>query len=1534
MAESITITPNDPPLKSMDYALLREAGLQHIQRLSGKIWSDNNAHDPGITMLEVLAYAITDLGYRTNYDIKDILTPDPVTADIRNFFTAAQILPNSPVTLNDYRKLMMDVECEEEILPGETLRFGVRNAWITKGIAECPVYANYETGTLQYTPPSPDAVPLDLRPLYDVLVEFDTLDEDYGGDLNENSIEGQLVLVGQPTNSVGGGPNLPFLGLEGTVIDYVIEFPRWDTPGIEWYACDPEDTGIPGNIKQNSVNITLKFSRLSDEITVEDYGLLSPDKDFWISLNKRDATLSSPTMQQIADANAYVQDQLNKVLFYSTTVQTAIRKYQAKVMRVQKIIRKVRETLMENRNLCEDFIRINAVKVEEIALCADIETLPEADLEEINAQIYHQIARFLDPTVYFYTLDEMFAKGKTTDEIFDGPLLKHGFIIEDELTYAERRDVIHVSDLISIIMDIPGVTAVKSIQIANVPLDNDDNIVSKAVRWCLEIAVALNYVPRLSIERSTLTFYKENLPMRANQVEVKERIDELEANERPQKQHDIPLDLPVPTGEFKDIENYYSIQEEFPLLYGIGSPGLPQSASAMRKAQAKQLKAFLLFFDQLLGNYLSQLFHVKDLFSMNDAVDPVTGDPVINKTYFSQSLLSIVPDAAPLYFETNPVDNAEQLQAITEDPDTYLNRRNRVLDHLAARFAESFNDYALLVYSLDGKKAPAELIADKLAFLNNYPQISSERDKGMNYMDPCELWHVDNISGLERRSSFLAGFDRPLEENLVFSTGFDYQVPSGSGYTFQIYDGTYYLTGVSTYATREESRLALERAIVTASQVERYVIRDASGTVAYSANGCLLTEYYAYLLCGDADFAVISSLPNVPAVPEDLSDFDNAMTVAGQLAAFAQQELLYNAESNRYNFACIFLKYVLGLGDPVINMHDDPGDACPPDYQYTFDLSCSLPDVLMSGVVHGQAVKGDVLSVVEEKAELNRDRLIFEFFSQAKTAANYKFAYNGPVEEARLLDKCGNEIGTLTETDFGAGILGDLNGLVTATENVVIEDSTDYDGSYPIVSAAMHLVNPQWINIGITATLNPPTRVDGTVFYSLKNTNILALDQSARTFDLDRDLSRIVFPGDTVYLSGFSPASGNNTDFSVIKVVKTGPSASQLYVKQAIPDAMSGAPELMYTKNLVIVNVDATSSILTVAHAADVLAVKEASDCITRRFFSHEGMHIIEHILLRPCCNKSVWQTISPENGNQLVKSFSGDGVITYVIQYDNVTYDAPKQNIFVRDVNLVNYLFPGATIKLASDDGLIIFQAMVRKVSYNSTSRISTIEVNKVIPDVTASNYLQFQIKQIINSVDSDRNKFVVDNLFGEVAMEYVLTVKGSKVGNDGVYRKTKGGSPGNPFGIVVQDRLASACEDFLPILINDPCLDCNYTDPYSFIATVILPSWQGRFENQPFRRFFERTLRMECPAHVLLNICWVDCSEMEEFEIKYKTWLLEHARVNRDTVAHARALNELIEVLLRLRSDFPRGTLHDCENTEDFSNSIILNNSIIGTL
>lgn len=120
-AQALVAQPALDP--SVDYYQLRREGIGHVQQAGHQQWTDYNVHDPGITILEALCYAITDVGYRIEWDIEDILAPRLPSADPARpypdqaFFTAREVLTVNPTTLNDFRRALID-------LPG------VSDAWV------------------------------------------------------------------------------------------------------------------------------------------------------------------------------------------------------------------------------------------------------------------------------------------------------------------------------------------------------------------------------------------------------------------------------------------------------------------------------------------------------------------------------------------------------------------------------------------------------------------------------------------------------------------------------------------------------------------------------------------------------------------------------------------------------------------------------------------------------------------------------------------------------------------------------------------------------------------------------------------------------------------------------------------------------------------------------------------------------------------------------------------------------------------------------------------------------------------------------------------------------------------------------------------------------------------------------------------------------------------------------------------------------------------------------------------------------------
>jgi len=566
MTEHLTISSNLPEHPGMNFALLRQEGIKYIERLAGKLWTDYNTHDPGITILEQLCYAITDLSYRLDFEMKDLLalSPRETTGDNRKqFFTAREILTVNPLTINDYRKLLIDID-------------GVKNAWLEPiKNSQPPIYYDSILHTLTFKA-SDFTEEVHLNGLYRVLIE--------------------------------------------------------------------------------------KEKNISDEAS---------------------------------------------------------------------LIAKITTKLNQHRNLCEDFAAIEILPTEEISIKAEIEVEEGFDVNELMAKIYFGLENFISPNLQFFTLKQLLEGGQTPETIFDGFPLEHGFIDNEQLDSFTRKDEIHTSDLIRIILDISGIKTVRSITILS-------NKSSELEEWAL--ALDPNLTPQLKdIDRltSNISFYKGQIPCNLNLAKAKSHLELLQQQNTKSISTTQIKDIPVPVGQYRELFDYESIQNDFPANYGIGELGLPASASPQRKAQAKQLQAYLMFFDRILANYFSQLEHTKELFSFQNNT---------KTTYFSQDI-STFPGASEIL-------KVDKNSSVDEWNNIDLERKNRFLNYLIAQYCEKFTDYSLLLYN---SILEEKLINNKVNFLQKYPQISAGRGKAFNYADSSEVWDTDNVSGLKQRICSLIG---------------------------------------------------------------------------------------------------------------------------------------------------------------------------------------------------------------------------------------------------------------------------------------------------------------------------------------------------------------------------------------------------------------------------------------------------------------------------------------------------------------------------------------------------------------------------------------------------------------------------------------------------------------------------------------------------------------------------------------------------------------------------------------------------------
>lgn len=118
MSESCSITISRQEVRTFDYATLRQEAIGLAQKLSGKIWTDYNVHDPGVTILEQMVFALTELGYKTGFDVEDYLASFDGNIDYESqaLYASALVMQEFPVTLDEYASFFKSrIYCERPI---------------------------------------------------------------------------------------------------------------------------------------------------------------------------------------------------------------------------------------------------------------------------------------------------------------------------------------------------------------------------------------------------------------------------------------------------------------------------------------------------------------------------------------------------------------------------------------------------------------------------------------------------------------------------------------------------------------------------------------------------------------------------------------------------------------------------------------------------------------------------------------------------------------------------------------------------------------------------------------------------------------------------------------------------------------------------------------------------------------------------------------------------------------------------------------------------------------------------------------------------------------------------------------------------------------------------------------------------------------------------------------------------------------------------------------------------------------------------
>lgn len=805
----INMIPKGRPTHvSLDFERLRAEGIRHLENLATELWTDFNAHDPGITLLELLCYAITDLGYRTQMlPIEDIAAIDDNT---KRWFDAHEILPMSPVTAYDLRKLLIDME-------------GVKNAWLERARPQ-DFRIKKSKGGVEYLGKNP---PYQLKAFQNIFPK--------------KQLEKDIAYLSKRFGAAAGKLFAEAMTQFGLLVKVFNE----------------------KEFEEQLETIDTFRTKFGDKIT--DFILCRYGYYKQIKTEKPEDALALNGVYRIL---IELEDHLDPA-------SEKIRKRYA---------RRALHRLHRERGLCQDYLEPEIVQNWCYCLCLDLETDPAANEKEVAADVLCRIRQFISPQIRSRDFREMRRLGLPCDQIFNGPLLDNGFILDADLQASPRLPrYIYRSDLLRIAAETPGVLDVRDLR-----LKGPGTAGKYSDEWQIKI-IPDDYDPtkeppgnlkplldaccsRITIHRNGLT---QTLTGKTLEDEFNTRCMACQALTNSSPGRPEP-----PTGTYRDdLGDFVSLQYDLPAIYAVGQH-LPRPA---QEFPARQLQAYLLFYDQILAGYLAQLGQVSRLLAVEQ--DTAAPTMILNPLFDVPGAMDLMADFAEMPFPDDAIGAAETaalpdiaalekkladlqaaltdttdavrkaaIEARIEEVDQQLKqlkkmpallealsgktchgrselrqaletalgpafyaayglaletavwqhftrldnnnlvqeltriadpkarrqeRRGRLLDHLIARFGESFSSYVATLTRADTdpednpwRQDFSEYLRDKARFLQSIQITGAERGRGFNYrlhnaLGQPDVWNSDNVSGLQKRASRLLGLETWRSRSLL-----------------------------------------------------------------------------------------------------------------------------------------------------------------------------------------------------------------------------------------------------------------------------------------------------------------------------------------------------------------------------------------------------------------------------------------------------------------------------------------------------------------------------------------------------------------------------------------------------------------------------------------------------------------------------------------------------------------------------------------------------------------------------------------------
>lgn len=581
-------------------------------------------------------------------------------------------------------------------------------------------------------------------------------------------------------------PHQDFNFLKDEAIDYIQKH-----IGDEWTNFNPSDPGM--TILDQVCYALTELGYCTDfsipDILTDSTGKLEIENQFYLPYK-----ILTTAPYTINDYKKYLIDGIEDVYnvaitTYNNNIQILSKVYQIYLyinpditdpIQCDNICKSAYYYLNQSRNIGELFNMPIALQPQNCWIGGKIELEKEIDEHAVLLELQNTIRTYIYPKIAQVNYESLKENGYDSAEIYDGPYLKNGWILNESLT--DKKDTIRAIDLIPIIESVAGIVSVSGVQLYQ------NKVIVPELQSAVSQILNIDIMASCTEKKLLLSSNGKDIPVDtfgALQINIRKYYETATSlNNKPA--------IKLPKSSFRDINSYYSIQNTFPQQYGIGDDKIEDDSAPIQVAQSRQLKGYLTLFDQVLANQFSQLANVSKLFSFTNSVCGAPSDndtfyalkdnfekkhlefPVPYKmfspSYFYQSLYNI-PHIKPLLKNNNVFgysygDETKKelkekswleyqqdpynayifgMMKIMEEEDVNLDRRNKILDHLLARHGEAPKIIDAIIDGTiyTGNKKKDQIILKSL-YLQNLDLLSYNRLKGYNFLAASKITSSNN----------------------------------------------------------------------------------------------------------------------------------------------------------------------------------------------------------------------------------------------------------------------------------------------------------------------------------------------------------------------------------------------------------------------------------------------------------------------------------------------------------------------------------------------------------------------------------------------------------------------------------------------------------------------------------------------------------------------------------------------------------------------------------------------------------------------